>query len=210
MKTIQYLVAASVFGVFSTAAYAEDWYILMSVGSSQAQDLTASAFDSDLASVGVTGIESSVDDSTNGFKAQAGYRVSPNFALEGGYVDFGQYRYQAEFNGGETELQFNAWGLNFAGVGILPLGEQLELFGKLGLLLAEVSADASGNNLGVGVSDAESASTLELGLGLGANYNFADAVTVRVEWERYADVGDEDKTGESDIDLITIGLALGF
>lgn len=210
MKTIQYLFAASVLYVVSTAAYAEDWYILAAVGSSQAQDLTKSSADNELLAIGVTGLESSVDDNTNGFKMQLGYRVSPNFAIESGYVDFGHFRYQATFNGGDAELEFDAWGVNLTGVGILPLGEQLEVFGKLGLVLAMVDAKSTVHDLGTEFSDVGSASTPEVTFGVGANYNFADFVTLRAEWERYVNVGDDSKTGESDIDLFTIGLAFGF
>lgn len=210
MKKIQSLIAASAFFALSSTAFAEDWYVLVSAGTSQAQDLSKSALDNDLASAGVTGIKSSVDDNTNALKMQLGYRVSPNFAIESGYVDFGKFVYDASFNGGETEVLFDAWAVNLSGVGILPLGEHLAVFGKLGLVLAMVDAETTANILGTKMRDLESSSSPEAAFGFGVDYNFSEAVTLRAEWERYVNVGDDSKTGESDIDLLTIGLGFGF
>ena len=49
-------------------------------------------------------------------------------------------------------------------------------------------------------------------LGLGAQYNFTPSVGLRLEWERYFEVGGKDatSTGEADIDLITAGLVFKF
>jgi OOP family OmpA-OmpF porin len=47
-------------------------------------------------------------------------------------------------------------------------------------------------------------------LGLGGQYNLSKSVGLRVEWERYFKVGDQDTTGETDVDLISAGVVFKF
>jgi opacity protein-like surface antigen len=58
---------------------------------------------------------------------------------------------------------------------------------------------------------------LEWTLGLGGQYNFTKSVGMRVEWERFFNVGSSPSnatagqtTGEADIDLISAGLVYKF
>ncbi len=55
----------------------------------------------------------------------------------------------------------------------------------------------------------DSDNTQEFYWGLGAGYTQAHW-TLRLEWQQYMDVGDEDTTGEVDIDRITIGAVYHF
>ena len=209
MKKIQCLIAASALYVLSATAYAEDWYILVAAGTAEAKDFSASTLDSDLVDAGATGLESSVNDSHNGYKFQVGYHVSPNVAIEGGYVDLGNFAYEATFNGGAADADISAWGLNLAGVGILPIGEHWGVFGKLGLIAAQVDTAMSVTSIVGSAREIESASSVEGSFGLGVSYTSAEGVGIRAEWERYLDVGNDD-TGESDIEMLTVGLVLAF
>ncbi len=47
-------------------------------------------------------------------------------------------------------------------------------------------------------------------LGLGAMFNVSSNLAIRADWERHFAVGDDSTTGESDIDLITIGAQFSF
>jgi len=42
--------------------------------------------------------------------------------------------------------------------------------------------------------------------GIGAAWNINDGYALRVEVQRYFDVGDEDQTGENDVDMLTFGV----
>jgi len=47
-------------------------------------------------------------------------------------------------------------------------------------------------------------------IGAGAKWNFAKNWSARLEWERFAKVGDSNTTGTSDIDFFSVGLAYKF
>jgi predicted porin len=45
--------------------------------------------------------------------------------------------------------------------------------------------------------------------GLGAQYDFSKSTALRAEWERFENVVDT-RTGEADVDLISVGLQVRF
>ena len=42
--------------------------------------------------------------------------------------------------------------------------------------------------------------------GLGAGLNFGPQWSINLDWQRFKDVGDEDDTGEADIDRLSLGV----
>ena len=95
-------------------------------------------------------------------------------------------------------------------VGILPLTPEFSMFGKVGAAYARTKATASATFLGARESDSDSDSEYVPKAGFGAEYALTKTVALRAEYERYFDVGDEDKTGESDVDFWSVGLKFGF
>ncbi len=91
------------------------------------------------------------------------------------------------------------------GVGTLPVNQQLSVYGKLGFFRWNVDFKD-----GTGVVGSASASGIDLTYGFGASFNFAKNAALRLEWQRYKDVGDDNTTGQGDIDLIGVGLVLKF
>jgi OOP family OmpA-OmpF porin len=61
-----------------------------------------------------------------------------------------------------------------------------------------------------GAGGSESASGTGLSYGIGLQYDFTNTTGLRLDWERFADVGDEDKTGQSDVDMLSAGLVFRF
>jgi OOP family OmpA-OmpF porin len=63
-----------------------------------------------------------------------------------------------------------------------------------------------------GVADSAKASTDRSNgvYGLGGEFSMSNRFGIRLEWNRYASVGSEDITGDTDIDLISIGLRYNF
>jgi len=47
-------------------------------------------------------------------------------------------------------------------------------------------------------------------LGAGFQYHFTKRLAARAEWQRYSDVGNDNTTGQSDIDVLSIGLVIKF
>ena len=46
--------------------------------------------------------------------------------------------------------------------------------------------------------------------GIGGSFNITEKIGVRVEYEKFLDVGDENVTGQSDVDLISASLVFRF
>ena len=128
------------------------------------------------------------DDET-GLGIFGGYRFDRNWAAELGYQDTGQS------NINTTGVDTNAWEL--AGLGMLPLNERFDLFGKLGLY--------RGNVEGGGRDETNT----DLTFGFGAQYNVNPQLGLRVGWQRYADMGSDLGAGK-DLDMWKVGVLYRF
>jgi len=98
-------------------------------------------------------------------------------------------------------VKTKAWDL--AAVGTLPIADKFSAFGKLGMYRAD--SDLSSDVL---ASGSESKSDLTYGLGL--QYDFTRSVGMRGEWQRFQKVGGDDVGGESDIDVMSVGVLYRF
>ena len=180
-----------------TMAQAEEWYGGASVGQSKAKDIIC---DLD--------ITCSSDDTDTGWKIYGGYQFNPNGAIEFGYVDLGKVKASGTDSFlGVASIDWETSGITAALVGSLPVGQNFGLMGKLGLFHWDLDVNASSSVLGSG-SDSSSGTDLTYGLGL--KYDFSKTVGVRAEWERFKDVGDDNTTGQSDIDLLSVGVVFKF
>ena len=148
-------------------------------------------------------ISCSDDNKDTGWKTFAGLQLNPNAALEFGFVKLGD----ATIDGtdsvfGNTKTTVEADGFFVAGVGFIPLGRNASLMAKAGLFKwsADLTIDTS-----IG-SAAEDDSGVDLLFGLGAVFDLSRNIALRVEWERFADVGDEDTTGQSDVDMLSASI----
>lgn len=210
---LTHILAASAISLVTAAAFAGDWYVAGSLGQSKVKDTGKSDIDAALVSVGVTGLSSSLDDTDTAYKLQLGYKFTPNWAIEGGYVDLGQFEYNAAFTGpvaGSANAKIEATGWNIAGVGTLPINDQFSVFGKLGLIDAKVKGSVSATGGGATASGSASKTKAKANWGIGANYAFDKQWGIRAEWERFNKLGDEDTTGESNVDLLSLGVVLNF
>lgn len=152
------------------------------------------------------GVSSSADDSDTSFKLFGGYAFNPNFALEGGYIDFGESgaRYTDGLDTLTEEYEANA--LYVAAIGIIPMN-RFHVYGKAGIARWDVDASAR-STWGLSVSDSDSGTDLLYGIGVG--FDITPQITLRGEVERYNNVGDSNVTGESDVDVIGITAAMRF
>ncbi|BAU46733.1 outer membrane protein A [Sulfurifustis variabilis] len=179
------------------AAESPDWYAGLGFGQTKAQDIVC---DLD--------ITCSADDTDTGWKVFGGYRFSPNAAIEFGYVDLGEVTFEGEDSFlGVTKLSIEAQGFNAALTGFLPVGGSTSLMGKIGLFRWDVDARASASFFGSG---SESETGIDLMFGFGVSVDVTRNAAVRLEWERFGNVGDENVTGESDVDLLSASFAYRF
>lgn len=192
----------------SSIAYAQV-YVVGSVGSATFEG-NKSDIDQELVAVGVTGLSSSLDKRDIGYKIQLGYQFNKNFAIEGGWVDLGKVSYAATFTGGNANASAKASGLNVAAIGILPVNESFSVFGKLGFIDAKVSLNVSATGPGGSASGSASSTDWKTNWGVGATYNLNKQVGLRVEYDKFDNLGNNNTTGTSDVDMISAGIVFKF
>ena len=199
----------------ATSAHAEGWYAVVFGGEASSEGLDQDELDASLVDAGFDLQSSSLDDSDTGFGATLGYEVNENFAAELSYVDLGDVSYQASNEQANpanesVTLDTSAAGPVFSLLGILPVGERWDLYGRAGLALmdSEGEATATAGDVTDRISDSTNRSNMVLGAGV--QYDVSDRFGLRLEWDRYFDVGSEEIVGESDIDLFSLGLRYNF
>jgi OOP family OmpA-OmpF porin len=204
----------------STAAQAQSspeggWYAGASIGGA------AVRFGEDfLRHPASTGAETfTKDEEARAFKAYVGKRIARHFAVEGGYAQFGSFTASrtfaslALFGPGALDYKLQARGFFLDGVGILPVGDALNLFAKAGLVYAMSKASVrESGSVTATVPRFRGASETEITpkLGVGASLQITQRVDVRFEMEQVLAVGDENSTGEGDIRMVSMGLAYRF
>jgi len=123
-----------------------------------------------------------------------GYQINRNFAAEIGYHNLGE----VNFVQGDRNAQ--VWEL--VGVGAWPVATALSVYGKLGGYYGKSelksSVVPSGDDTNGGLT-----------YGFGAQYDFTPQAGLRLEWQRYDQVGGS-RSGETDIDVLNVGLLYRF
>ena len=186
-------------------------YIGFSFGQSKAK-IDGNGLDSALASQGIAS-STSVDETDIGFKLYGGYQFNKNFALEAGYTDFGELTSHTVVTspGSATgDGKWKAYSIDISAVGILPINEKFSLFGRAGVSFWNLDFDFTANGPGGTFGDSESENGVGPLLAIGASFDLARQFTLRAEYERHFDIGKDDTTGKSDVDLVSIGLVYRF
>ncbi|GGC59590.1 outer membrane beta-barrel protein [Undibacterium terreum] len=197
----------------TASAYAEDLYVVGSVGQSKFNGANQSTSDAILNNSGGVVQSSDLKDTDTGFKLLVGHQFTPNFALEGGYVDLGKSKYSAALSDGAVSANFKSSGAVIDAVGILPLSNEFSLFGKGGLYYGKTSLDVSNSSAAAGTAYSGLDSTWKTSLNYGAGLSYAinKNLSVRGEYERFARLGDNIETGgKSNVNLLSVGLVAKF
>ena len=117
----------------------------------------------------------SADDvDVGGITGRLGYKFNPNFGIEG-EATFGVSNDTADFLGTSVEIELNhQYGVY--GIGFLPLGDSVELFGRVGY--STIDAEGRFGGFSAGVDDDG------IAFGGGAQWNFTPKFGVRAEYTR--------------------------
>ncbi len=138
----------------------------------------------------------SFDESDTAWKIFGGYRFNDYFAVEGGYADLGEP--EDTLSGINVELDIDAFVVE--AVGFVPLGQQFELFGKLGVASWDAKATASAG----GVSASADDDGTDLAWGVGGKFGVAPNFDIRAEWEAV------DIDGADQADFLSVGVQYNF
>jgi OOP family OmpA-OmpF porin len=194
---------------------AENFYVLGSVGQSRFGSGSGASEGALTSSAHLTvddnpGSASRFDSRDLGYKLQFGYNFNQNFAVEGGYVDLGQQNYHVNFDSGSGHAKTSDNGLNIAALGIIPVEGPFSVFGKVGVIDAKVDYHLSGSDAGGSFADAHEKIKFSPEYGVGVMYSLNDVADLRVEAERFADLGKKSTTGENNVDLLSLGVSYRF
>jgi OmpA-OmpF porin, OOP family len=171
--------------------------------------------------------DSSLDDSVSVWGLNLGYRFGKYFATEVGYAKLGEASYRLPVLVTETETpaagastvttyvseratQFTSAGPTISALGMLPLGQYFDLHVRAGIYLADTrvtnrTRDVQFNTGNINHMRVDASQTEIFG-GLGGAWNINENFVLRLEYQRYLDVGDDEKTGESDIDVFNLAV----
>ena len=152
-----------------------------------------------LANAGFVG---SCDERDAAWKLFGGYQFNRIFAAEAGYIKLGEVHMRGTFLGVPGTARVKASGFETVGVAAMPVAAQFAAYGKAGLLRWDVDLSGDGGSIG------ETGTSITFGLGF--QYNFTKRLAARAELQRYSDVGNDDTTGNSDVDVPSIGLVIKF
>jgi hypothetical protein len=158
------------------------------------------------------------DDATWGFFG--GYRLLQNLAFEAGYLSLSDdvlrdYSTGIFLGNGSTETWSTSMGVRSKGfaisaLGVLPITYNWELFARGGVYLGSNTLSRYAmNQEGIGGADQLTESSADFLAGVGAAFTLAEVYQLRAEYQRVFDAGAEEY-GETDIDLITIGITVMF
>jgi hypothetical protein len=115
------------------------------------------------------------------YTGRIGYLMSRYLAVEGAYYDLGDYPFRNVVLGvpitGSTKA--SSWGV--AVVGILPVADVLEAYGRIGYARSELKASLRGG----GVSASDKSRDNEAYYGVGARYMFGPQMGVFAEWTKH-------------------------
>ena len=186
----------------ATGASAEGFYVGGNTGTAQVKKFGDWA--SDVASAGANVEYSSREGS---LKLLGGYTLNPYFSVEGGYAHLGEHTMRITAPGYSGKLAFTSDALFVDAVGQLPLNNSFSLFAKVGYAYTDTEAtlnDNAGNNSKWTKSEGV------VKYGFGGEYVIAKKYAIRAEYEKYPKVGDDNTTGESDIDVLSVGFNYKF
>jgi OmpA-OmpF porin, OOP family len=156
---------------------------------------------------------SELNDMDSIWGAQVGYRFNRFVAAEVGYVDLGKASYEADlvsnFGAGNEAYQsrgrFTTAGPTVAVLGIFPIKEMFDIYGRAGLYFADTRFRVRFEFPGEILSAEEKAGTQELFGGFGFAWNINEDYAVRAELTHFLDVGDDDRTGEASVTMFALG-----
>ncbi len=152
----------------------------------------------------------SVDDEDTGWAFGGGWRGNDHVAVELLWVDLGEVSFDGSFNFMGTFSSdigtIEAEGIEASVLGVLPVSESVSIYGRLGAF----SWDVEENEVFAGFPERATASGTDPVYGAGVELMRNRPVTVRIEWKRFADVGDDAGFRGSDVDFLKAGVTFRF
>lgn len=129
-----------------------------------------------------------------------GYRMNRNLALEAGVTAIGD----STLYGSGTSTTASQSDIRFLAVGILPVSQNIDLFGKAGIGFHSARIT---NNLNGSYNQYTTGNAI---LGFGAQYNFNARFGLRLQYEQLGKSKSTDRDTGADISRVSMGGVLNF
>jgi hypothetical protein len=164
----------------------------------------------------------STEDTDIGYTASFGYRFSRYIAGELGLSHFGSLtstlhadidlpQDTSGFVPAHFEYAFNVGGPLISVLGILPIKDKFEFYGRVGYLFASVEREFTSTINGQrGLTGNAQGDSQNLVYGAGFTWNFTQAYSARAEYQVLDDVGQGNRTGKEDLSMISVGVLVRF
>ena len=212
-------------------AFAEPprWYAGISGGQSRTSDELVRNRESTLVNVVTSSVRSDFDSTDNAWKVFGGLRFSDMLAVEIDYANLGRHHLTTSFVGGDPVLPGSITiGRRISGFGAdavlsAPLGERFAVFGRVGAFRSKLEADATLEGSVVFTNGAPgdrqrsvTQNETVAKFGIGGDWWFTRNAALRLEWERYHNIGKafaiggSGTTGEADTDVVSLGVMVRF
>lgn len=115
-------------------------------------------------------------------KIYGGYQLNKNFALEGGYTDFGNSDYNYSVGSAAGHIDSKSHAFYVAGKGSVPINQQLSVFGKLGVAYNKNEVHGTGLAAPYAAGDNNRSN---LYASVGGEYALNEKVSLSLEYEHY-------------------------
>jgi hypothetical protein len=160
---------------------------------------------------------SEVDDL--GYQAIFGFRFNRYFAAELGLLHIGEMasiaRGELDYGDGflpaNLSLSFSAGGPLMSVIGILPVNDKFEVFARAGYLFTSAEREflfrVDGETAGFGSSKGDSQ---DLVIGAGGSFHFNQVYSMRLEYLLLDGIGEEQRSGTEDANIIGLGFVVRF
>ncbi len=194
---------------FAAGPTAPDLYIGGNISVNRTSDL-GSKIDSSLASQGIAA-SSAADKSSTDPSLRLGYKLTPNFAVEASYDHLSSHDLSSTISSPTADIAGGHWkadGLGLHAVGILPIDQNLSVYGRIGAEQFHTKLDLA-STVGGSTAVSNSDHNTSLVLGGGLSYAINQNVNTVVEYNRFNHVGG-DSTGRSAVNQFNVGLRYHF
>jgi OOP family OmpA-OmpF porin len=160
---------------------------------------------------GITGT-SRLDRNQGAWGLNLGYNLNQYWGLEGGYSDFGSFKYSMPTTAPAVDTvngKYKAHAWSFAGVGRLPLATNWSLYGKFGYERSYAKLDATSSTAATTPASG-SANRNGVLIGAGVTYDFNKSWYGKLGWDHYTRVGNDNNTGSGAMDVAGVGFGIHF
>lgn len=176
-------------------------------------DASSKVIDEAVLDLGFQDSSTDIDDEDGAWKIFGGYRINRYFAVEAAYVNLGETRVTTKTTSPTAKVdgKAEADGISLQGIVRVPITEIFGLFAKAGAYRWRVDSDYKLIQDGVVIDrNSDDAKGTNLNYGAGVSVEWGNGLAFRAEWEHFNNVGDDRKTGESDVDLYSFGIRYLF